>query len=65
MQEGALLWGGKRACMLICDVQGLDDDDARVIAENLSKFKRLSKLLLVSSTVGIWWPWGQVFVVRL
>ena len=34
--------------MLICDGQGLDDDDARVIAENLNKFKRLHRLNLVS-----------------
>ena len=44
--------GGGRACMLICDGQGLDDDDARAIAENLSKFKRLRMLNLVSCGVG-------------
>ena len=37
-----------RACIVMCDGQGLDDDDARVIAENLSKFKRLKRLDLVS-----------------
>ena len=37
-----------RACIVMCDGQGLDDDDARVIAENLSKFKRLKRLNLVS-----------------
>ena len=42
--------GGKgvRMRLLICDGQGLDDDDARVIAENLNKFKRLHTLKLVS-----------------
>ena len=36
------------ACIVMCDGQGLDDDDARVIAENLNKFKRLKRLNLVS-----------------
>ena len=39
---------GVRMRLLICDGQGLDDDDARVIAENLNKFKRLHTLNLVS-----------------
>ncbi len=34
--------------LLICDGQDLDDVDARVIAENLYKFKRLHRLNLVS-----------------
>ncbi len=38
--------------MLICDGQGLDDDDARATAENLSKFKCLRKLNLVCLGVG-------------
>ena len=38
-----------RACIVMCDGQGLDDDDARVIAENLNKFKRLKRLSLVGS----------------
>ncbi len=33
---------------MICDGQGLDDGDARVIADNLNEFKRLHKLKLVS-----------------
>ena len=37
-----------RACIVMCDGQDLDDDDARVIAENLNKFKRLKRLNLVS-----------------
>ena len=40
--------GVMMACILMCDGQGLDDDDARVIAENLGKFKRLKRLELVS-----------------
>ena len=40
---------GGDACIVMCDGQGLDDDDARVIAENLNKFKRLKRLSLVSS----------------
>ena len=34
--------------LLNCDWQDLDDDDARVIAETLNKFKRLHRLNLVS-----------------
>ena len=40
--------GVMRACIVMCDGQFLDDDDARVIAENLNKFKRLKRLNLVS-----------------
>ena len=49
--------------LLICDGQGLDDDDARVIAENLNKFKRLHRLDLVSWGRG--GEGGEVVGVRL
>ncbi len=47
----AAFWGGEGvmiAFIVMCNGQDLDDDDARVIAENLSKFKRLNRLNLVS-----------------
>ena len=37
-----------RACIVIFYGQGLDDNDARVIAESLNKFKCLKRLQLVS-----------------
>ena len=40
--------GGGEGVHADFDGQGLDDDDARAIAENLSKFKRLRVMNLVS-----------------
>ena len=55
-----------RACIVMCDGQGLDDDDARVIAENLNKFKRLKRLNLVSWGRGReGWEGGEAVCVRL